>query len=276
MSRDVPAATIEKVVSALRVGADRGAAARYAGLDPAALAEMVARRPTIRRPVEEAEAAATVANVASIAGAAKNGDWRAAQWLIDRRTKAEESTYCGATSKRTGAPCRMRRGFRTSHPGTGNCWLHFGATPNGAKAAQREAAENVLRTLRIASTLEPIQALFEAVRVASWREAGLRQLLQHSAEPLYGPDHQGDDRPHVLATMHGEALDQLAKISKMAVDAGLDVKLVAIATRQAEITIRAVQAALDVAGIVGDLRSKAEAAAADVLEPALPAGDGLN
>lgn len=54
--------------------------------------------------------------------------------------QAGPAPKCGALGKRNGKPCKNPRGFRTDHPGVGNCYLHLGNTKNGKKAAAREWA----------------------------------------------------------------------------------------------------------------------------------------
>lgn len=45
------------------------------------------------------------------------------------RKRRQPDSMCGATSKRTGQPCRHPAGFRTDHVGQGRCWLHGGRSP---------------------------------------------------------------------------------------------------------------------------------------------------
>lgn len=187
----------------------------------------------------------------------------------------DRDRHCGAKSRRAQGPCRMPKGFRTPHPGAGNCWLHGGNTPNGTRSAQKEAAENVLRTLAIPSSVDPVASLFEAVRIASWRELGFRQMLQERRR-LHGRDHLEDQRPDVVVVMHGDALEQKAKIAKMAIDAGLDERIVRLAERQGEVIHRILTAALDAAGVKGDARHRAEEAMVRELVAVAPGGDERN
>ncbi len=53
------------------------------------------------------------------------------------KDKNPDDDRCGAKTK-TGRPCRHPKGFRTDHPGSGRCYRHGGASPNGNKAAVRE------------------------------------------------------------------------------------------------------------------------------------------
>lgn len=194
---------------------------------------------------------------------------------IEAPASPSPARRCGAKNRR-GVPCGNPRGFKTSHPGTGRCTFHGGSSPFGKTAAAKEAAENALAKLALPDErLDPIQSLLEAMRVASWREAGLRMMLQQRPA-LFGPDHLDDGREDVVSQMHDRALKRKAEIAKMAVDAGIDTRLVELAERQADVVIRALQAALDAAGVDPDVRAVAEAAAAEVLEGAVPAGAGLN
>lgn len=182
--------------------------------------------------------------------------------------------HCGAKT-RAGTKCRLRKGHRTDHVGAGRCSKHGGNTPNGKKGAQPEVIENVLRTLKIEDTIDPVASLFEAVRVAAWRESGLRQMLV--ARPaLAGPDRHGEGRPDVVAEMHADALEQRAKIALMAISAGLDERIVRLAERQGEVIHRIITAALDAAGVTGEARHAAEDAVVRELVAVGPEGDERN
>jgi hypothetical protein len=289
----------EELLAALRAGNTRAIAARYAALDSARLTVLLLESPDLLDEVQSAEAAAEISHVGSIAKAAKSGDWRAASFLLDRRSppRATRAFQCGAHTKRcpheipwarcdehrhrtTGCLepehlCDQGRGQRTGHPGTGRCWLHGGTSPHGEQLARREMAENVLASLGIPDRVDPVASLLEAVRVAAWRELGLRQMLQ-VRPTLFGPDHLGEGRPDVVAGMHAEALEQRAKISTMAINAGLDERIVRLAERQGEVIHRILTAALDAAGVSGEARTKAEEAVIRELVAVGPGGDELN
>lgn len=181
---------------------------------------------------------------------------------------------CGATTKRAHTPCKQPKGIRTQHPGVGRCWLHNGRRQT-AGSLQREVAENALAHLDLPPSQDPVEALLEALRVASWRELALRRMVAERPS-LFGNDHLGDAREDVVSAMHDRALKRRAEVAKMAVDAGIDERMVRLAERQSEVVVRAIQAALDAAGLEGDARELAEAAAATVLEASTPEGVALN
>lgn len=60
----------------------------------------------------------------------------------DRPTdqKCEARITGSAGDKPAGSPCGNPAGYKTDHLGFGRCHLHGGATPNGVKAAEKEAA----------------------------------------------------------------------------------------------------------------------------------------
>jgi len=223
---------------------------------------------TVRTPAQAASAGERVASPAS-------------PHLGQRLTKEglpvpfDPKIHCGVKSRRTGLPCKQYRGHRTDHSGFGHCWLHGGRAPTGKRQAARQAAENALTKLNIPESEDPIAALLEALRVASWREAGLRGLLRTQAS-LTVEDHLGDERESVVSAMHDRALKRRAEIAKMAVDAGIDVRMTELAEFQVELAFRALQAALDAAGLDPETRKQAESAAANILDPAPPVGAELN
>jgi hypothetical protein len=64
---------------------------------------------------------------------------------------------------------------------------------------------------------------------------------------VYGPDHKGDGKPHVLVVMLADWSDRAARQAKLAIDAGIDERRVRIVEQQAEQlgqVVRAVAASL--------------------------------
>lgn len=178
----------------------------------------------------------------------------------------DAAEHCGATTNplNGATPCRNRKGYRTDHVGVGNCYLHGGRSPNGERHATKERVLNALATLQIDAAVDPITSLYEAVAVAAWREYGLRMMLEQR-EALFNVDHLGDLREDVVSAMHADALKVRAQVAKMAVDAGLDERMVKLAERQADVLVRLVEIVLDGAGAKGQARDKGRAAASTFL-----------
>ena len=85
--------TRRKVIEAITLGCTYGIAASYAGIAESTLFKWLASGRdeddktynAFYRSVKEAEAVSAVRNLASIAQAAKDGQWAAAAWLLERR-----------------------------------------------------------------------------------------------------------------------------------------------------------------------------------------------
>lgn len=76
------------------------------------------------------------------------------------------------------------------------------------------------------------------------------------SEPgLYGPDHQGDGKPHVLVVLYGVWAERYARACKLALDANIDERLV----RNAESTTSAVYGAIEAALVTAQLAPDAVA-----------------
>jgi hypothetical protein len=183
-------------------------------------------------------------------------------------------------SKRTGQRCRQ-----WAMHGLSVCWRHGGAASQvKARGAQRVAqwtARRELVRLGAAVDVHPIDALLEMVREAAGNVAFLRgrvsELDQQAglvalpsdadqlfrAEGIYGPDHQGDGKRHILVAMYDEERDRLAKFAKLALDAGVDEKLVRIAEAQGQQLAGVVRAAVRAAAADGE-QAGLEAAAAEM------------
>lgn len=188
------------------------------------------------------------------------------------------AAHCGAHGKRGAGPCRQARGARTDHPGVGNCWLHGGRTPNGQAAATREAATNALEKLGVPIEADPQQALLSQVWEAMGNVAFLRARVQSLGTVVSGADHLGDHRPHVLVAMYNEERDRLARICRMAIEAGIAERAIALAEFQADAIVVVVTRVLDSLDLPRAKREQAQGTAVTVLrelaevEVSLPAG----
>jgi transposase len=82
-------ARIEVVLTALRSGNTRRAAAAYAQIDHATFYRWIDADATFRDAVEKAEADAEARAVAIVVKAAQMGTWQAAAWWLERRRRNE-------------------------------------------------------------------------------------------------------------------------------------------------------------------------------------------
>ena len=80
---------IEQLLTALRAGNTRRAAARYAGIHSTQFYRWLEGDAAFRTQVERAEAEAEVRMLTRVAQAANGGDWKAAAWWLERRLPAD-------------------------------------------------------------------------------------------------------------------------------------------------------------------------------------------
>lgn len=141
--------------------------------------------------------------------------------------------YCNAKTRR-GTPCRKPAGAGTDHVGFGNCKLHGGATPNGKLSAAKQAATS----LAVELDIEPHEALLRCVRIAYGEVVFLNRKVEELQDDKLVVDHirirrhEGDASSFVERTSHSdlniwirarnEAVERLARYSKLAIDAGVD------------------------------------------------------
>lgn len=170
--------------------------------------------------------------------------------------RGHPTARCGAKKKTAAGTCTMVAGWGTDHLGYGQCKLHGGASPNGIKHAATQAA----RHLAVELDVEPHDALLWCVRVAAGEvrfytqkiseleEAQLivRQETVVSRELLVGAEDDvegsgetlgyqelkrtstADAHLHIWVEGRAQAVDRLAKYSKMALDAGVEERRVRI------------------------------------------------
>jgi hypothetical protein len=82
-------ATVKKITDALSAGNTRRAAAAYAGIDVRTMERWARRYAAFAASLLQVEAACEVGHVAAITKAARDGDWKASAWWLERRRHAD-------------------------------------------------------------------------------------------------------------------------------------------------------------------------------------------
>jgi hypothetical protein len=144
--------------------------------------------------------------------------------------------YCGAASRQTGEPCRKPAGWGTPSK-FGRCKLHGGATATGKAQAARLEALAELGPMGGEVDVNPIDALLYTVR----RDSGLATLYRLQAEACAA---DGKDVA-MYAALEMKALSELARVAKMAIDAGVAERMVRIAEGTGERLASALEEALE-------------------------------
>jgi|ERR1051325_2613736 hypothetical protein len=77
--------TIDRLKTAIRLGAPYTHACSYAGIAFETLSQWLKKYPELSEQLKEAEGAAVIQWLARIEEAAKNGNWQAMAWKLERR-----------------------------------------------------------------------------------------------------------------------------------------------------------------------------------------------
>jgi hypothetical protein len=154
--------------------------------------------------------------------------------LSEPRKRAVNRALCGART-RSGTPCRRPAGWATQHTGYGACKLHGGSTPNAGKAAAKlEAAHkaDVLRQqLGVPAEADPLKELVHCLAIAAGEVEYCSHMLAllSTAEELTLPVPSANAQSWIYARHH--ATERMARLAKMAIDAGVADRQVANAER---------------------------------------------
>lgn len=78
--------------------------------------------------------------------------------------KKEHLEKCGGTTL-AGHPCKNPAGLRTSHPGTGKCYKHGGASDGAPKGNKNAVATGEYETLHVSALTDAERGLYDALDV---------------------------------------------------------------------------------------------------------------
>lgn len=187
------------------------------------------------------------------------------------------STRCTAHTS-AGRPCR-----NPPVKGAKVCRMHGGSAPQVKRAADRRVALQGItkEAARLGQMVDvdPLQAIVEMVREAAANVAAYRLAIegldidvshQGAVAVPQSFDEKGKRDPalaHILVELYNSERERLVRFSKMALDAGIEVKRLELAQEQASLVADAIRAAVDASGVTGDAKRAALAAGAQVLRP---------
>lgn len=176
-------------------------------------------------------------------------------------------TLCYArieTGPNRGYLCDKPAGMSTSHPGVGRCRQHGGETPEG----RREGAWVVAHAFARALDVTPWEGLLTAVKIAAGRvafcEAKLGtaysdRQLEPPADDSGAAGRTGEDGNNLHYWVKQAELwhDKLARVSKLAIDAGVAERLVRQLELEAQLMLRATSLTFEELGLSDDIRERA-------------------
>lgn len=173
---------------------------------------------------------------------------------------------CGAR-KSDGSRCSLAAGWSTDHVGYGPCKHHMGSTPIGRKAAATEMGEELMAFYGSPIETSPIEALLDEVSRTAGHVAWLGQRISTFDVPLTEAVEEGTGKIKVTRPaglppevdgwirIYQSERNQLIKASKMALDAGVNERLVQIAEHQGAKLADAVERILDMLELTAQQRA---------------------
>jgi hypothetical protein len=165
---------------------------------------------------------------------------------------ATMTRYCGGKT-RAGGLCRREAGWGTNHVGAGKCKLHGGSAPSGETAGNRELALAYASERMGTSDLAPTDAMLMCVRdTAAFVSYCKRQVADLDEGKLIV---KGELT--AWARLQRQGTQDLAKFSKMALDANVAERQVRLAERMGELLAGAMEEVLDALGLDAKQRAKA-------------------
>jgi hypothetical protein len=137
--------------------------------------------------------------------------------------------HCGARMPK-GRFCKLPAGHDTDHPGIGTCSRHGGKSPIGLKSTGVELAHKGIIDPKVSAAdmieIEPHNGLLIAVRSSAGEFFYWMQKIRENPESM-----------QIVREMR-ESRMQMARLSKMALDAGLAERQVQLQERMADLMAR--------------------------------------
>lgn len=179
--------------------------------------------------------------------------------------------------------CHRPKGWGTTHLGTGGCKLHGGNAPSSVKAAQAEIARNAVQTLGIPVDIGPADALLQEVQRTAGHVAWLGkviaglesdELVWGMAEEIIEPDITNKDGDVITTQVTGkmradfsiwykmyhQERRHLAQACKMALDAGVNERLVNMYEQVGDTFVTMLEGVLDRLNLTPEQRRSVPAA----------------
>lgn len=173
---------------------------------------------------------------------------------------------CTGHSKRTKKPC----GNSPMH-GSPVCRMHGGATKQArTKARQRRAAAEA-NALLARLDVPPVDDPFAALAAIAGQAIAFKDILAERVNKLQQiryRDSKGAEQLRSEVALWERALDRCERFITSMAKLDIDNRLAKISEAQADIVLKAIEAALDVAEVAKEKRVDAKKAAAGVLRAA--------
>lgn len=183
-------------------------------------------------------------------------------------TKKQSGALCGARKKDGTGRCQHPAGWGTLHPGTGKCKRHGGSVPSHQVA---NAVPSLALLVGYDVDVSPMEALVMCVRIKAAEVAYYSAqiaamdpkavLTRPREEALdkdgYVHDLKKQKQVNIWVRLRDQAMDRLAKYAKMALDAGVDERMIRVAEGVGAQLAAALGTVLDGLGLSKEQQAKA-------------------
>lgn len=181
-----------------------------------------------------------------------------------------DAPRCGARKRQGEGTCTQVAGWGTDHVGEGRCKLHGGSTRSVAAGARLRLVENEARELfgKVAPTPIPIDNPLDAYRQLAGRVMAWLELMDSKLDDLQALGYESEYvgvQIQAVVQLYERAMDRANHVLGTYARLKIDERLAAITEAQKLMVIRAIEAALDEAGLHGEGRENATRRAARYL-----------
>lgn len=183
-------------------------------------------------------------------------------------------TFANPNETSAGSPvCTQAAGRGTSHVGLGSCWLHGGTLEGAIKGVQmpgtRMRSENARRaamdllTLAVPIEVDPIDALLGLVHESAgnvlFLGAQCAKLGLDVVGDVYSLSRDGEpiatsEDARAIVKLYNDERDRLARVSKLALDAGIEARRLKLEEDQAVMVATVVRVAVMKLGLEIDIQ----------------------
>jgi hypothetical protein len=151
--------------------------------------------------------------------------------------------------KKNGQQCLRSKGCGTDHASAGRCKTHGVNSPSHVKSA----AAQIVASQAHEADVEPLAVLLRTIQL-DWG------AVQWVTSKILETEEKGDEKsPLVCQGLYGAWLDRAAKHAKLALDAGVAERQVAIAEREGEMLAGVIKAILGDLGLSKEQQREAPA-----------------
>jgi hypothetical protein len=173
-----------------------------------------------------------------------------------RAAHDDKGGKCGGTNRQQ-KPCGNPAGYKTDHPGSGNCHFHGGSSPNGRKHATGLAARKAVETYGLPRDISPTDALLEEVRYTAGHVAWLRgkvaaleerdlvwgvtEQVDKQASEFAGTDTTEAAVPNVWLELYMRERKHLVDVTKAAISVGIEERRVRLAEAQGAVVAEVIR-----------------------------------